>query len=626
MKNEQSLIESYLHSNYEKLYKENTSRYELLSIIYEGLSKLNSNIEKFNEIIENKKTKDKLSSYKKDNIFYSLYLLIENTIRTSFYENFIMINKILELITNIKEIIKSSLKKYEDFLVIQKQFMSKLVELEEYKNNFLESAKNAELFTYNFLMKKASNKKTNISDFNQKDELKGDTKTKLEKYKTKINECNETLKIFNEKEKDLFKTYKELDIKYNITYSDSLYEYLEHQLIIKGLSEPIKDKIISINNENNQKKMQDILKNYKQKEEIKFTQYTTNIDFNDCKDNLPLYICFMTFNEIGECIGTYTKADYNEESQKLELNKKINKILSLNEKITDKDYDELIECLKDDLGQTLFLNSLSKLRSYGIYEKDKKFIELIGNALNYILVIAEKEKNYEKAKNCIILSQTFYYSDINKEKIYILFFIKNNKWLKEPKFWREFISMMLTREFDKASTLKKKKKINEILLTQALPLLNNMIEFDLDKRIIIKIIDEFLDEYQITDEKTKNTLFTMINCDQKIIDQLRKEYKENPDLEKKLYNESNENNNNEEKKEIIKEDNQNIKIEEHEKSDLIVNQNTTKNKEEDKKEEDKKEEKTKEDENKEGETKEDENKEENKKDKDNKGNEKKNNK
>ena len=626
MKNEKSLIESYLHSDYEKLYKENKCRSELLSIIYEGLSKLNSNIEKFNEIKENKKIKDKLSSYKKDNIFYSLYFLIENTISTTFNENYKMINKILEIITNIKEITKSSLKKYEDFLVIQKQFMIKLVEIEEYKNNFFESAKNAESFTYDFLLKKSCNKKTNTSDFKRKEELKGDTKTKLEKYKTKINEGNEVLKIFNEKEKDLFKTYKKLDIEYNIAYSDSLYEYLEHQLIIKGLSESIKDKIISINNENNKKKIKDILKNYKQIEKIKFTQYQTNIDFDDCNNNLALYICFVTFNEIEECIGKYNEADYNEESQKLELNKKINKILNLNEKITDKDYDELIEILKNDLGQTLFLISLSKLRSNGIYEKDKKYIELIGNVLNYILVIAEKENNYEKAKNCIILSQTFYYSDINKEKIYILFYIKDNKWLKGPKFWREFIAMMLTKEFDKANKSNKSKKINEIILTIMLPLINNMIEFDLDKRIIIKIVDEFIDEYKISDEKTKTTLFTIINCDQKIIEQLRKENKENPDLEKKLYNESNENNNNEGIKEINKEDNQIIKNEEPETKDLIVNQNKKKKKKKEKKEEEKKHKENKDKEKKERETKQGENKEENKKDIDNKDKEKINNK
>ena len=41
-----------------------------------------------------------------------------------------------------------------------------------------------------------------------------------------------------------------------------------------------------------------------------------------------------------------------------------------------------------------------------------------------MLIIAEKENNYDNAKNCIILSQTFFKEEINKdnkvEKIYYI--------------------------------------------------------------------------------------------------------------------------------------------------------------------------------------------------------------
>ena len=531
------LIENYAFIDYEKSQKIVNERYEVLSFLCEKLPKINSYLEKFiKSTMENKILKTKLSSsnQKENEDFYSLFLLIQKTIETTFNETFQMINEILEPLINLKDDLKSSFKEYEDFIEYQKEFKNKLVDLEEYKKSFLESAQKAELYTYEFLKKKVFDIKVEPKDFNEKQNLKNIVKEELSKYKSKINEVNQDLKIYNEKQKKIYKIDKELDINYLTNYSDSLMTYCEHQSEISELSKKIKDNIVNLNNENNSEKLKDLLNKYKQKDEIEFVQYESQINFESCKDLLELNVCFMAFNEMKGIIGNYKDINLDEEKEKMELSEKFDRILVLDDKLKEEDNDVLLGLLKNDLGQEVFITTLSKLRANGEYKKSNNFINLVLKAFNIILESAEKEKDYEKAKNCIILSQT-YFNYINGEKTYIFSLLKNNKWLKTCDFWRSFINFMIKREFEHKTNLSK-KKLNDILLTQLLPHVNNMKGFGIDNRLIVKIIDEILEKYNYLNEQSYNSLFTILNLDLKEIEKYRKEYKENPDLENQLSN------------------------------------------------------------------------------------------
>ena len=542
MKNDYTLIDEYLDSNYENSYNKNKSKYELISNLYEKLSKINSYIEKFiKEKMDSKIMKVKLQEYNGEENFYNLFLLLKNTIDSTFNENYNMFNEILESLGTLKEIFKSYFKKYEEFFNIQKKFANKLNEIENYKNNFLETAKKAEMATYEYLKKKLFKKSTKQSEFNEKEELKNSAKLQLEKYKSKINEGNNELSLFNEFQKETFKSEKELEIKYNGVYSDCLMTYLEHQLTLTNSQDEIKERIVQLNQNSNTKKLKDYLNKYHQKDEINMKQYCSYIDFERCKDELELSACYKAYNEMENSIGKYKEIDLQKEKEKLEIGKIINRILHLDEKITDEDTNQLKELVKTNIGQTVFINIFSKLRANGIYEKPKKFILEMVKVINIIMEYSKKEKYYDKIKNCFILSQTFYYSDTNnkeKTKNYIFEFIKNIKWLKSTDFWRTFIDTMLQSQIKKRNVNIKKLNLNDILLTQLLPHINNMKEIGIDIRIIIKIVDEFLEKYNYLNKESYKTLFSIISDDIKIIEKYRKEYKENPNLEKELYNES----------------------------------------------------------------------------------------
>ena len=207
---------------------------------------------------------------------------------------------------------------------------------------------------------------------------------------------------------------------------------------------------------------------------------------------------------------------------------------------------------------------LSQLRTSNKFQKSKSLINLLGKCFNILLDNAQANKLYENAKNCIILSQTYYYSeDDNKTKIYLFEYIKNHKWLTNPGFWRMLIDSNIKSEFEryqksnpeidlnveKNKNIPKriKDKLSDIIFSQILPFTNNMVDFGIDKRIIVKIIDEFTSKYSFISEHNLAATFGVVSENKEEIERMRKEY--DPSLEPKTTNEEVE-----DKKEDLKEE------------------------------------------------------------------------
>ena len=114
------------------------------------------------------------------------------------------------------------------------------------------------------------------------------------------------------------------------------------------------------------------------------------------------------------------------------------------------------------------------------------------------------------------------------------------------KFWRKLIGLMLKKEFEKFSNIKN-QKLSDILLSQLIPCINYMHQFEIDLRIIIKIVDEFLEQYNYLDEESYKILFKILSDDINEIEKYREEYKKNPELENQLYNNENSDDNKDKK-------------------------------------------------------------------------------
>ena len=237
---------------------------------------------------------------------------------------------------------------------------------------------------------------------------------------------------------------------------------------------------------------------------------------------------------------------------------KLIKELFNEENLDEKKAQKFLDSLKDNTLHRGIYIVLSQLRTNSRFQKSKPLIELLGKAFEILLEYAEKNKLYDNAKNCIILSQTYFYNDENK-KIYLFELIKSNKWLTNPQFWRGFIDYNLKNEFQRFEktfydtnfnvelninlTDKVKDKLNEVVFSQLLPFISNMIDFGIDKRIVLKVVDEFKEKYNYLSPSNLETLYQLISKNMEEIEILRKEY--NPSLESKLIST---------KKEDIKED------------------------------------------------------------------------
>ena len=264
--------------------------------------------------------------------------------------------------------------------------------------------------------------------------------------------------------------------------------------------------------------------------------------------------------------------------------------------------DKLLELLKEKKFRDFFLINLSNQRTKGRYTRNKEIIDNLKEILNLILDIAEKEKDYEAGKNCIILGQTFYYEDKNdnNKKVYLFEFIQDNLWLKSINFWNGIIDLMTQKEIEKNNKInkdnveidekEKKKIISNVGFSQLLSYANNMKEFNMDKNIIKHVVDKFAVKYEIekslVDAIYANTGITGeidMNAYNPEEDKLEEENKNEEKKEEENKNE--ENKVNEEKKEEEKsnEENKNDEKKEEEK-------NVEEKKEEEKVEEEKKEE------------------------------------
>ena len=230
-------------------------------------------------------------------------------------------------------------------------------------------------------------------------------------------------------------------------------------------------------------------------------------------------------------------------------------LYKLFEKYNDETRDKVEEYIKDERTYYFFLILLSKLRTNNRFEQGQQLIEFLGRIMISILDYAEKNKLYEYAKNCIILSQTFFYKkNDNDEKYYLLEKIRNHKWLVTNDFWINFLDVMISKEINKFLLIhpeitiedvlnrseeidaKMKSKISELLFSQLLPYVNNMHEFNISLKDIVNITETFNSKYNYMEESQIQAIFGLISSDQAEIERLKEDFKKSQSIKKQNEN------------------------------------------------------------------------------------------
>jgi hypothetical protein len=541
---EKKLILNYLKEDYKNSYEIYYQRFQYYTSLHENLTKLKLILSKFlEEKLNTFKIKDEFNKKSTlDDNYIKLVSIIKKEISFKIKGGISTFEEILKNLNEIRDTIKLNNKNYTTYFNYQNSFNSKLDELEICQNKFYESVEKAEYATLEFMEKKIKNQKIKESEYEQKNKLQNICKEEKEKYISKISEINKLIQNFNEKQKFIFNINKDIKVLCYKNYINTLFSFFQLTNDTREIIEEkkqTKSRIIQITNEK-----EDLEKSeYKIKDKICFIQYESKIDLIYENSNNDKYL--MMFQEMGKLLGDSYKDKMKEYKTKKELNHKLKEILDLDDKISEKDEEYLESILKTDIGKSSFIICLTQLRTCGKLEKSNLFIEYMSKIINKLLEYEKENKEFIYLKSCLILSQTFYYLDKDNQKIYISNYLKNNRWITSPNFWRGFIDYILKKELNKDDL--QISNYFKVLIAQLITYINNMIEFNIDKRIIIKIVDEFLKQYNYPNKNSYGSLFFMIDEDPTMIEKLRTEIHDNPDLENQLYKENINDNDKEEK-------------------------------------------------------------------------------
>ena len=167
------------------------------------------------------------------------------------------------------------------------------------------------------------------------------------------------------------------------------------------------------------------------------------------------------------------------------------------------------------------MQKISQFRTRGIFEIPEDIYNILSRLFNKIVKTIEIDEDYDSAVNIIILSQTYYIIQNNK-KVYLQNAIMNNYLFKGEKFWDTFINYVINKEIalsketdEKIGVTNENNKENEekysnIAFAQLVPMINNMIEFELDINIIEEIVMPLIEKYKISPELSE-VIFAPIN-------------------------------------------------------------------------------------------------------------------
>jgi hypothetical protein len=226
-------------------------------------------------------------------------------------------------------------------------------------------------------------------------------------------------------------------------------------------------------------------------------------------------------------IYNYDFISINKSEYDLEIEKEKLKILDLTKKllsyeldrpeiITDEEVKILYNMINNNDEYTLcFLSVLNQFRGKSIYEMPKRVFDIIINIFQNSLNSLEKSKNMKIGEVIITLSFSFFKIE-DKQRYYFGDIIKNNKILKSPQFWNDYIVNQIDKDLKRINLDIKQKKLNEtdnkniydIILSKVLPSADTMSKFGIEKNEILNVIEPLINQ-NIVNKKSKESLLSL---------------------------------------------------------------------------------------------------------------------
>ena len=541
-RNYEKNFQKYLWNQYDNLHDRLTRKIGSLSKI---LSSINDIYHVKKEYYKSLKPliKDEPQLLSEEENFRQTMVIIKNN-----NEKFIefedeMYSEIIDKIRSLIEKMKQEKFLYDDFKKALDYYNGEKAKMEKFKNIYHTNGKIAERSTLYYKDLQIKRKINDQNIMNQSiDKSKIDCKNRLiglskdcSNYIQSLKNVNKIRKEVNKKQDNLLSVYQELEWDDKNLYADVMEIIWKYQKKVYDYTGKQLNEVEIIQNaihiDKDIRGLVEKLRKYESpEEEILYEHYPTEVDFDKCQDIKDYRVCDAIVKEMKSYVeGIFENYDEKLEDKKNRFRDLIIKFFDKNRQTTEDDKKQLLEFVEDTRTHGLFLIVLAKLRTNNRFCRDRFLIELLSDIMLKLLDNAQKINDFSIAKNCLILSQTFFFYDENdkNKKIYISNYIKKHPWLQSPRFWGDFILRQILSEFNKVEERNKgiermiislrkcvpenmKPRIGEVLFSQLLPYVGNMNEVEVDKKVTIKIVDSILEKFPFIEETNKVEIYKMI--------------------------------------------------------------------------------------------------------------------
>ena len=544
-KRKKDKIKNYFDSINEQ-YEESHKFYELFSNLIKDYKECKSkNIENLNNIL-NKYFVDDNSN--KDNcqvqtikiefkeIINSQILSEKEKIRQLNYDDKINnvlndINKSKELINNLNNLYNSYIKSIDDIQKININYLKyfnnyevKLIDTVD--KNFKSKNNNNILVEYNNFIKKNNSaidqdkidlNNFNINEFLYDEKEQNEFNEMTHELIQKENKYKELLKIFddniNPKCQEFKKCIENIDLYHNnfIEQENQIFTFVYLGYIISMENESVYqkkqinfEKLTSINFQNFKELNQ--LFDTINFEKYNMTLISPNKDDNHICKEIPSNIIIKLSHIINyyfPYIPKLQKGDYEEPN--------IRFIFNLCEKIFDRkdisieEESKIANILKYPKYRFAFLKCLNYFRGKGKFVLKNENLIILGTTIREIIDLYDKDKGeFEVLQLLIVICQTYYSINKKKEKIYLIRFIEDHKLFQSEELWKYYIDESINREIKEKEknltendssiddeVMKNYKKCN-LYFTVLLSVTQNILEFQVNKEVIKKIMDDII--------------------------------------------------------------------------------------------------------------------------------------
>ena len=525
-------------------------KYKFFDTVCQNMREFNKILKTFSDKLENQsKNFDNISHTLEDQYLYDAYKLIHIKIIENIKAENTYADENLKMLEIHLNKYKAERHIYSELKNIRKNLEEEKEELKTNKTGYHKSGNEMEKKVQAFVESNL-NIMNNLPP-NLKTQLNGlvkNPKKLLKKYKESIQKVNDLSISFNKKQNELFTLlpfFGNEDNKFFSLLTNTFLTAIQKNSEFLELTK----KNLSIIQKNEKKDdlnnfINESLNNKSEEKKVELIQYQSGLEFNKCKDK-------NEFDKEAKVVETINKTmedkifpnyDYEADLKTFQEAKLIKKLFEMKE-IDENSGKELLDSLDDRMNHKAMFIVLSQLRTNSTFHRPKTFIQVFGKAFNKMINMANKNEIYDYVKNCIILSQTYFYDegeDKDKKKKYLFEEIKSNKILNNSHFWRGFIDSMLKLEFDRFKVnhaypdydIEKgenipdriKRKLDEIVFSQLLSFITNLNDFEIDKRVILKIADEFIQKYKYLSESNIESVYQIISKEKDDLEKLRKEY------------------------------------------------------------------------------------------------------